>query len=302
MKAKYTDIVNVNVIGKAENPINVNEILKMADKEAFIPSRQNKERVLFLGIDIQQDFMENGALGVPGACKDVERITQFIYNNMDKISNIAVSIDTHTPHQIFHPCWWIDENGNYPEPYTLITLADLDSGKWKAVINPIASRDYIEHLEQDRKKTLCIWPYHCIQGTTGNALENQFANMVYFHSVAKKAVVQRLVKGQDPLSEMYGVIRPEYDTKGFINLEFLNKLEKFDKIIIAGEAKSHCVLESIKQIVEYYKSRPEITKKIYILEDCMSSIPGFETITEQAFLEFKQRYQVNIVKSTEITL
>ncbi len=126
--------------------------------------------------------------------------------------------------------------------------------------------------------------------------------MVYFHSVAKKAVVQRLVKGQDPLSEMYGVIRPEYDTKGFINLEFLNKLEKFDKIIIAGEAKSHCVLESIKQIVEYYKSRPEITKKIYILEDCMSSIPGFETITEQAFLEFKQRYQVNIVKSTEITL
>lgn len=299
MKTNYSDIVNVNAIGKAENPISLNDILKMANDEQFTPSKQNKERVLFIGIDVQQDFMDNGALGVPGAHSDVERMTRFIFNNMDKISNIAVSIDTHTPHQIFHPCWWIDENGNNPAPYTPITLADLDSGKWKAVINPIASRDYVEHLEKDGKKTLCVWSYHCIQGTSGSALENQFANMVYFHSVAKKTVVQRLVKGQDPLSEMYGVIKPEYDTKGYINLDFLNKLENFDKIIIAGEAKSHCVLESIKQILEYYEIRPEITQKIYILEDCMSSIPGFEGTTDKTFDDFKKKYRVNIVKSTD---
>lgn len=130
-------------------------------------------------------------------------------------------------------------------------------------------------------------------------MENQFANMVYFHSVAKKAVVQRLVKGQDPLSEMYGVVRPEYDTKGYINLDFLNKLEQYDRIVIAGEAKSHCVLESIRQILEYYETRPEITQKIYILEDCMSSIPGFEAVTDQTFAAFKKRYQVNIVRSTD---
>lgn len=254
MKTNYSDIVNVNAIGKAENPISLNDILKMANDEQLTPSKQNKERVLFIGIDVQQDFMDNGALGVPGAHEDVERMTQFIFKNMDKISNIAVSIDTHTPHQIFHPCWWIDENGNNPAPGTPITLADLDDGKWRAVINPIASRDYVEHLEKDGKKTLCVWSYHCIQGTTGCALENQFSNMVYFHSVAKKTVVQRLVKGQDPLSEMYGVIKPEYDTKGYINLDFLNKLENYDKIVIAGEAKSHCVLESIKQILEYYET------------------------------------------------
>lgn len=200
MNTKYTEIVNTNAIGKAENPITLNQLLKRANDEQLIPSRQNRERVLFIGIDVQQDFMEKGALGVPGAHGDVERMTRFIYENMDAISNIAVSIDTHTPHQIFHPCWWIDEQGSNPAPYTTVTLADLDSGKWKAVINPIASRDYVGHLEQDGKKTLCIWPYHCIQGTVGCALENQFANMVYFHSVAKKAIVQRLVKGQDPLS------------------------------------------------------------------------------------------------------
>lgn len=299
MKTKYEEIVNVNAIGKAENPIFLNEILRLAGEEELTPSKQNRERVLFIGIDVQQDFMDNGALGVPGAHGDVERMTRFIYENMDKISNIAVSIDTHTPHQIFHPCWWIDENGNNPAPYTPITLADLDSGKWRAVINPRASRDYVEHLEKDGKKTLCVWSYHCIQGTTGCALENQFSNMVYFHSVAKKSVVRSLVKGQDPLSEMYGVIKPEYDTQGYINIDFLNRLESYDKILIAGEAKSHCVMESIKQILEHYETRPEITKKIYILEDCMSVIPGFEDTTTQAFADFKSRYQVNLVQSTD---
>ncbi len=299
MKTTYMEIVNGNYIGSVENPVDLNEILKKADKEGLEPSLKDKERVLFLGIDVQQDFMDHGALGVAGAQKDVERMTRFIYDNMEKISNIAVSMDTHTPHQIFHPCWWIDENGEHPAPYTVITLKDLDEGRWRAVINPQASREYVKHLEQDAKKALCIWTYHCMQGTTGAALENQFANMIYFHSVARKAVVQRLVKGQDPMSEMYGIIRPEYDTKGYMNLEFLNKLERFDKVLIAGEAKSHCVLESIKQILEYYETRPEVTEKVYVLEDCMSSISGYEDMANQMFEDFRKRYRIHLVKSTD---
>lgn len=299
MKTTYMEIVNGNYIGSVENPVDLNEILKKADKEGLEPSLKDKERVLFLGIDVQQDFMDHGALGVAGAQKDVERMTRFIYDNMEKISNIAVSMDTHTPHQIFHPCWWIDENGEHPALYTVITLKDLDEGKWRAVINPQASREYVKHLEQDAKKALCIWTYHCMQGTTGAALENQFANMIYFHSVARKAVVQRLVKGQDPMSEMYGIIRPEYDTKGYMNLEFLNKLERFDKVLIAGEAKSHCVLESIKQILEYYETRPEVTEKVYVLEDCMSSISGYEDMANQMFEDFRKRYRIHLVKSSD---
>ncbi len=299
MKTSINEIINVGAIGYKENPISLNEILKLVNDEQLKPAKQNKERTLFLGIDVQQDFMDGGALGVPGAHEDVRRMCEFIYNNMDNISNIAVSIDTHTPHQIFHPCWWVDENGNNPAPYTPITLADLDAGKWRAVINPVASREYVKHLEQDGKKTLCVWSYHCIQGTTGAALENQFSNMIYFHSVAKKSVVKRLVKGTDPLSEMYGIIKPEYDTHNYINIDFLNQLETYDKIIIAGEAKSHCVLETIKQILEHFSNRPEITKKVYILEDCMSSIPGFEDATEKEFNNFVTTYGVNIVKSTD---
>lgn len=306
MKTSYSEIVNVNYIGKSENPISLNEILRKAKDENLSPAAKNPERTLVVAIDVQQDFMDDGALGVPGANEDVKRMTQFIYDNMDKISKIATSIDTHIPHQIFHPCWWIDENGNPPAPSTMITLADLDSGKYRAVINPTGSRNYVEHLEQDAKKTLCVWPYHCIQGTTGCALENQFANMVYFHSVAKKTVTIPLVKGQDPMSEMYGIIKPEYDTKGFVNADFLNAAKDYDKIIIMGEAKSHCVLESIRQMLEYFSGSPEITKKFYILEDCMSCVvvPGvdFEGMTQKEFETFKNQYHVNIVKSTDLVL
>ena len=301
LKTTFEQIVNVGAIGEM-SPIKNNDILTLASQESLSPAERNYEKNLVLAIDMQNDFMERGELGVPGSHGDVERLSRFIYNNMDAISRIAVSLDTHQPHQIFHPCWWIDENGNHPAPFTIITLDDLDQGKWRAVIRPVESREYVMNLKKIGKKDLCIWTYHCLEGTHGAALESQFANMVYFHSVAKKSVTQRLVKGQDPLSEMYGIIKPEYDQKGFVNLDFLNKLERFDKIIIAGEAKSHCVLESVRQILEFYQNRPEITSKVYILEDCMSPILGFESVTEDAFAEFKKQYNINIVKSTDLTL
>lgn len=85
MNTQYNEIVNVTSIGKTDNPISLNEILRLANGEKLTPAHQNQEKVLFLAIDVQQDFMDNGALGVPGAHGDVERMTHFIYDNMDKI-------------------------------------------------------------------------------------------------------------------------------------------------------------------------------------------------------------------------
>ena len=59
MKTGYSEIVNENYIGKSENPISMNEILKKANDEQLQPSSSSLEKVLFLGIDVQQDFMDN---------------------------------------------------------------------------------------------------------------------------------------------------------------------------------------------------------------------------------------------------
>ena len=254
MKTRFEEIVDVKSIGKRENPIDLNALLPKANSEGLAGSATMAERNLLLAIDMQNDFMEGGALPVTGSLGDSERLCRFIYANMDKLYRIAVSLDTHNPFQIFHPCWWIDDKGNNPAPFTTITGADLDAGKWKPAQAPIESLNYVKGLEQGGKKTLMIWPYHCLQGTWGNALENQFANMVYFHSVAKKSILQKLVKGSDPLTEMYGIIKPEYDPKNTINMDFLNQLQDYDKVFIAGEGASHCVFESLKQILDHYKA------------------------------------------------
>jgi nicotinamidase-related amidase len=293
MKTSYNEIVS----GKKQH-----ELLVLANNEQLTSAAKDLQSVLVILIDEQQDFMPTGALGVPGADEDVKRVTKWIYDNMGKITQIAVSIDTHNPFQIFHPCWWEDENGQNPAPFTAISLADLDSGKYRPVIRPQHSRDYVEALSKSNKKVLVIWPYHCLQGTQGCALDPQVSNMVYYHSVARKALSIRLVKGLDPDTEMYGIIKPEWDPKNYINMSFLNKLESFDRVVIAGEAKSHCVLESISQMLDYYKAKPEITKRVFILEDCMSNIPGFEAATEAAFKEFKSKYQVNLVTTENFSL
>lgn len=303
LKTKFEEIVDVKKIGSAENSVNLNELLVAAGKERLNPSKKDKESVLLLIIDMQQDFMENGALAVPNSHKDVENLVQWIYKNIEQVTKIAVSLDTHTTRQIFHPYWWADDDlKNHPDPYTEITKEDLDNGNWKPIVNPTESIDYVENLESQGKKKLMVWTYHCLLGTQGHALENQLSNIVYFHSVARRTPVIHMVKGGYPMSEMYGILKAEYDPKNRVNLDFLNKVAEYDKVLIAGEAKSHCVLETIRQILEHYRNDLAVTQKIYILEDCMSSIPGFEDATEEEFERFKQDFKVNIVKSTEIDL
>lgn len=299
MKANYEQIVNVSEIGKQAR-MNLNDIFALAEKEEFAAAKDDAPRRLVLAIDVQKAFMVGGALAVPGSIGDVERMTRFIYNNMAGITRIMCSLDTHTAHQIFHPCWWVNSAGDHPAPYTVITYDDVQKNRWSPLIEPIKSVKYLKGLEQKAKKQLCIWPYHCIQGTEGATLENEFAKMVYFHSVARKTVSPMVQKGTDPYSEMYGIIEPEFSESNFLNTPVLNAIEEFDEIYVVGEAASHCLMESVRQIATHFANRPEITQKITILEDCTSPIPGYEAETKAAFDMFKSTYGIKFAKSTDI--
>lgn len=279
----------------------MNDILQKAASETLRPASEDRQKVLFLAIDMQNDFMERGELGVPGSHRDVARAARFLYENLEKITQVAVSLDTHQPQQIFHPCWWVDEEGNHPAPFTIITREDVQKGTWRAVRHQEESLAYVTHLEQQSKKELCIWPYHCLEGSFGAALESQFARMVYFHSIARQSAPLRIVKGKEPLSEMYGIFKPEYGEYQQEQLGFLNSLKEYDKILVAGEAKSHCVLESLGQMLEYYANDAEVTSKIVVLEDCMSPIPGFEEHTEKTFAKWKEVYKITITPSTGVS-
>ena len=299
---EFNEIVHVNKIGSTDNPINLNNLLLRTNENPLSPSTNDKERVLLLLIDIQNDFMEQGSLSVPNSHTDVKNLLVWMYENIEKITDIAVSMDTHQPSQIFHPSWWVDKQGNHPEPFTLITKEDVEKQKWISLNYARESLEYVTGLESAGKKKLVIWPYHCLQGSFGHSLENQLSNMIYYHSVARNSHLYRLLKGQRQLTEMYGIIKAEYDPAKKINSDFLKYIERYDKIIIAGEAKSHCVSESIKQIIEYFdETNKEKLENIVILEDCMSNIAGFEEESEKDFDYFKQKNLI-ITNSNEFKL
>ncbi|MGM8216123.1 hypothetical protein ACLIA0_11165 [Bacillaceae bacterium W0354] len=301
LKVSYEQIVNEARVGEYE-AVNVNEMSQLAASESVLKANQDKEKVLFLGVDIQNDFMENGSLGVPGSHEDIKKVNSFIFNNLDKITNIAVSLDTHHTNQIFHPSWWVDNDGNHPQPLTIISAEDVETGVWKAVYYHEDSLNYVRNLEKTGQKQLCIWPYHCIEGTPGAALESQFARMIHFHSAVRQSPIKMIVKGKDPLSEMYGIIKPEFSVDDQTDYPLLNYIKQFDKVIVAGEAESHCVYESVKQIAEHYKGDVQFTSNIYVLKDGMSCIPGFEEGSNQGWSELVEKYKIKLVNSVDLTL
>lgn len=62
------------------------------------------------------------------------------------------------------------------------------------------------------------------------------------------------------------------DTK--FNMKLKDELESYDVIWLAGEAKSHCVANTLRQLFDY----PEVVQRLVILEDCMGNISGCEDL------------------------
>lgn len=305
MKTKFEQIIDVSKIGK-RNSVDLGALSLLAADEKIAHIHLDKIKRLLLCIDIQNDFVEGGALPVQGSIGDVERLLRFIYKNMYAISNITCSLDVHNIHQIFHQAYWVDENGNQPKPYTIISYKDVLERKWLPAGTPIYdAQKYLKSLEENDKKQLCIWPYHCIIGTEGAALESELAKMIYFHSIVRRANVTFIPKGTNPNSEMYGILHDEYNTNGHNVVQLFetsNNVKMYDEIYIAGEAASHCVLESIKQIAMEFEKQGNTRTKIIVLEDCTSPIPGYEEETKKAFEELHEKHGVIFRKSTDIIL
>ena len=299
MKTTYEKIVNIDDIASQKGKTNLTEVIALGERENLSPAQNDSTKRLLLAIDVQNDFMEGlGSLAVPGSKGDVERLTRWMFTNADRLTHILCSLDTHSATQIFHPCWWTNPQGQQPAPFTVITYDDVLKGHWLPVNNAYErSLAYLQNLEAMGEKQLCIWPYHCLAGTFGANLEGEFTRMLYFHSAVRRYTPTLVAKGQNPWSEMYGIIRPEYDPEGFVNTAILDAVVQADEVYIAGEASSHCVLASVTQILEYFANRPDITRRITLLEDCTSPIPGFEASTRKAFACLQEQYGMKIINS-----
>ena len=272
----FPEIYDPNRIGSLYYP-DIAAIASSASQANLSPASEDEQTVHLVLIDMQVDFChEQGSLFVPGAVDDVRRTIEFIYNHAERISNITCSLDSHSPHQIFHPAWWADEAGEHPAPFTLITYADIEAGKWRPLKRPLHSRNYVKQLEQDAKKVLTIWPYHVMIGGVGNALDPELFTAVLWHSFARDVPPNWLNKGSIPTTEHYSIVQPEVPEAnhalGGKNQPFLDKLSEADVIVVAGEAESHCVLETMSDLVEEFGQSSGGLEKIHFLRDCSSPV------------------------------
>jgi nicotinamidase-related amidase len=249
-----------------------------------------KLKKLLLIIDPQKDFMTStafaGSLSVPGADEDMKRLAQYI--DTETPDSIVVTMDTHARMHIANPMYWVDAEGNHPGQYTLITVADVEGGKWKTS-NPEKQEwalHYVKELAKTNKFTLCIWPYHCIEGTEGHEVSELLKPSLdaWEEKTGKKVVY--IFKGRNPDTEMYSglkaeVIIPE-DIRTHLNQPLIDSFKPFDIIEVAGEAKSHCVASTAMDLIG---ALGQDAKKVALLENCMSSVPGFEKNGESFAVE-----------------
>jgi nicotinamidase-related amidase len=299
-----------------------------ATRHGLQPASADSTNTWLMLIDVQNTFcipdfeLYVGGRSGRGAVEDNVRLCEFIYRNLGTITQITATLDTHLTMQVFHAIFFVDQNGNHPAPYTDIHLSDLRDGKW-SFNSAIASQlgvapdygqqmmiHYAEQLNKSGKYALTVWPYHAMLGGIGHALVSALGEALFFHSIARLAQTDLVTKGDTPFTENYSVIGPEVLTGpmdeqlGVRDRRFIQKLQEVDRLIVAGQAKSHCVAWTVSDLLDgIMLTDPELAKKVYLLEDCTSPVvvPGVVDHTDaaDAAYEWFASAGMHIVKSTD---
>jgi nicotinamidase-related amidase len=299
-----------------------------SEKHGLRPAAEDEFRLALLMVDVQNTFCVPGfelfvaGRSGTGAVDDSRRLCEFLYRNLGTITQVFPSFDTHHAMQVFHSVWLVDEHGNHPAPYTLIAHEEVEAGRWRvngAVAEALgigedyAARHlahYTRRLAEGGKYDLTIWPYHAMFGGIGHALVSLVEEAVFFHGIARYSRPEFQVKGNQPLTEHYSMLGPEVtegpdgDSLGTRNTELIDRLLTFDAVVVAGQAKSHCLAWTIDDLLEEDDVRDRrLAERTYLLEDCTSPVvvPGVVDYTDEADAAFERFADagLHVVRSTD---
>jgi nicotinamidase/pyrazinamidase len=294
MLMDFPDFYRPGRVGELYRP-EIEQAVAAGLEDAHLAPQGDERGILLLLVDPQVDFIHiDGALSVPGAVDDTRRTIEWIFRNLGRIDTIAASLDSHSPQQIFFPTWWVGEDGGHPDPYTVILPEDVRSGRWQPVHQPEWSRCYVEALHEQTKKELMIWPFHAMLGTPGHAITPALYEAAAYQSAASGRNLRLVVKGTLPETEYYSLLEAEVKPageRGELNRELIEWMMAFEAVYVAGQAKSHCVLETLTSIVDYFNGQPEKIGRFRLLTDCTSSVQhpeiDFEALAQETLAGFE---------------
>ncbi|MDD5466905.1 MAG: hypothetical protein PHS96_03780 [Anaerolineales bacterium] len=299
-----------------------------ARQHGIQPAGRDRVKIALILVDVQNTFcipeyelFVGGRSGM-GAVEDNQRLCEFIYHNLGKLTHIMATMDTHQVAHIFHSIFLVNEKGEHPAPMSLISAEEVRQGRWR--FNPDLAEGlgveaeygqkhlvhYVEELEKRGKYALTIWPYHAMLGGIGHALVSAVEEAIFFHSVARSSQPGFDVKGRNPLTEHYSAIQPEVmvDAEGEPlagkNERFMQVVGEYDAVALAGQAKSHCVSWTVEDLLEDIRKKdPSLARKVYLLEDCTSAVvvPEVVDYSEQADEAFRRFAEagMHLVRSSD---
>ena len=252
-------------------------------------------RLECLIIDPQNDFSDvpGAALPVPGASADAERLAGLLDRLDGRIEQIHVTFDTHQFVDIAHPVFWRDEQGERPAPFTQITVEDVERGRWYAFDLRLQQQAlaYVRALRDNGRYTLTIWPPHCLIGTWGHNVMPAVAGALRRWEETGFKRVDYLLKGHNPGTEHYSAVQADVpdptDPSTQLNVGLIKTLENADLVAVSGQALSHCVANTIRDIADYFGR--ESIRKLVLIEDTSSPVPGFENLAHRFLTDMRER-------------
>lgn len=252
-------------------------------------------RLEFLIIDPQNDFSDTpgAALPVPGANADAERLAGLLDRLDGQVEQIHVTLDTHQFVDIAHPVFWRDDADERPAPFTQIAVEDVENGRWRAFDARCQQRAlvYVRALRANGRYTLTVWPPHCLIGTWGHNVMPAVAGALRRWEEAGFKRVDYLSKGHNPWTEHYSAVQADVpdpaDPTTQLNVGLIKTLENADLVALSGQALSHCVANTIRDIADYFGR--ESIRKLVLIEDTSSPVPGFEDLARQFLTDMRAR-------------
>lgn len=227
-------------------------------------------------VDPQNDFCDQrGSLYVDGAAGDIARLSRYVARESGHLSGIFVSLDSHDSVAIFHPGFWVDDGGGRPGPFTQIAPDDYRSERWRPAYDgnrPCVERTFAA-MEAKGIGTLMVWPEHCVVSTWGHQIADTLRGALRTWREKTGRAVRYVFKGENPYTDQFSIfegVDSSYPETAF-NEPLLSRLQAFETVTFAGEALSHCVLESVLSYM-----RRSGGQTVRLLADCASPVAGFD--------------------------
>lgn len=260
----------------------------------------------------QQQVLHDGELCVTGAWEDMNRVSNLVNRLRDKLNDIHVTLDSHHLLHIAHPIWYRDSNGNNPLPFTIMREENgnivgsrfdangqqHDVGEFTCFRPSVHKRtlEYLRTLRANNRYPHCIWPPHCLIGTPGHNVVPQLYAALQEWEQENYAAVDFVTKGSNHFVEHFSAVKAEVvdpeDPSTQLNTSFINTLMEADEVLFAGEAGSHCLANTVRDIADSFKDDSFI-KKCVLLTDGTSPVPGFEPYQQKFISDMVARGMKN---------